>query len=167
MFKGHLKLLVLKALDKEPESGYNLMKSLAEMAGKRPSPGSIYPLLDDLHKQGMVSVRASGRRKIYSLTKKGKSTEQDALKTKDDLQKMLIQTMNVFAGMVDDRELAQIRSMLSGLNKEQDVEKFTAFKKEMLPLKIRLFEILDRGDKEKIAKTLKILADTNSRLKKI
>jgi hypothetical protein len=75
--------------------------------------------------------------------------------------------MNVFAGMVDDRELAQIRSMLSGLNKEQDVEKFTAFKKEMLPLKIRLFEILDRGDKEKIAKTLKILADTNSRLKKI
>lgn len=39
----------------------------------RPSPGSIYPLLDDLEKEGLIKIsRIDGVKKYYSLTEEGK-----------------------------------------------------------------------------------------------
>jgi DNA-binding PadR family transcriptional regulator len=50
-------------------SGYDLMKSCGDYCTK-PSPGYIYPLLNDLQKKGFIVVKKDSRRKIYSLTKK-------------------------------------------------------------------------------------------------
>ncbi|WP_291767632.1 PadR family transcriptional regulator [Caldivirga sp. UBA161] len=39
----------------------------------RPSPGSIYPLLDDLEEEGLIKIsRIDGVKKYYSLTEEGK-----------------------------------------------------------------------------------------------
>ncbi|MFP3074330.1 MAG: PadR family transcriptional regulator [Caldivirga sp.] len=39
----------------------------------RPSPGSIYPLLDDLEREGLIKIsRIDGVKKYYSLTEEGK-----------------------------------------------------------------------------------------------
>ena len=39
----------------------------------RPSPGSIYPLLDDLEEEGLVKIsRVDGVKKYYSLTEEGR-----------------------------------------------------------------------------------------------
>lgn len=39
----------------------------------RPSPGSIYPLLDDLEREGLIKIsRIDGVRKYYTLTEEGK-----------------------------------------------------------------------------------------------
>ena len=73
MIRGHLRLLTLKALSESPKSGYSLMKYVKEHLGVKPSPGSMYPLLDGMLKNGLVVCKKQGRQKIYSLSQKGRA----------------------------------------------------------------------------------------------
>lgn len=73
MQEGYLKIGVLKILSKQERSGYDLMKEIAEHTGKKPSPGSMYPLLKTLQKEKLITARDEGRSTIYSLTHQGKS----------------------------------------------------------------------------------------------
>lgn len=72
MYKGYLKLIVLKLLNEEELSGYDIINRTCERTGKKPSPGTIYPLLKDLHKSRFVKIRKEGKKKIYSITSSGK-----------------------------------------------------------------------------------------------
>ena len=74
MLRGFLKIVVLKALDEGPKSGYSLMKFVEERVGTKPSPGSMYPLLETLKKEGFLTVKTVGRTKEYKLTIDGKHT---------------------------------------------------------------------------------------------
>jgi len=93
MFKSNIKLMVLRQLSKVKMSGYDLMKSCGDYCTK-PSPGYIYPLLNDLQGNGFISVKKEGRRKIYSLTEKGMKL-LDTLKTKRE------ETINSFAKILE------------------------------------------------------------------
>jgi len=48
------------------------------MRGVRPNPGTIYPALQELEKQGMVETRKEGRKIIYTLTERGQSGAMEA-----------------------------------------------------------------------------------------
>jgi len=63
---------VLSLLDGGPKTGAELMDAMEEMSQGwwRPSPGSLYPLLNDLVKEGVLQ---SDENKRYSLTEKGRS----------------------------------------------------------------------------------------------
>jgi DNA-binding PadR family transcriptional regulator len=67
--------LVLAALLDGPAHGYELMSRLEEMAAGRwrPSPGSVYPLLQLLEDQGLAVGTDMGGRKIYELTAEGRA----------------------------------------------------------------------------------------------
>jgi DNA-binding PadR family transcriptional regulator len=71
--KVNLKLIVLWELSDEPLSGYDIIKRLEAQGRKAPSPGSLYPILHDLHNNSLVSVTEEGKKKIYFLTKEGKA----------------------------------------------------------------------------------------------
>jgi len=60
------KLAILKELSKQPLHGYALAKKL------NITISSIYAHLSELEQYGFVTHTISERRKIYSLTKKGK-----------------------------------------------------------------------------------------------
>jgi PadR family transcriptional regulator AphA len=70
---------VLGLLAREPMSGYDitrLFKDMSWLVGS-PSPGSLYPILRALLKEGLVTVQIVTRpdrpaRKIYSLTEAGR-----------------------------------------------------------------------------------------------
>ncbi|NJE08843.1 PadR family transcriptional regulator [Thermococcus sp. M39] len=73
-FKGHLKLLVLHLLSKEPMHGYAIMKGLEERFGiPAPSAGVIYPILFSLKRAGLIETIGTGQRekKIYKITENG------------------------------------------------------------------------------------------------
>lgn len=72
MIKGFLKIMVLESLRDRSKTGYELMAFIEEKNGKKPSPGSIYPLLKELHQKGFVKVKNEDRKKIYSITVKGR-----------------------------------------------------------------------------------------------
>jgi DNA-binding PadR family transcriptional regulator len=69
--QGMLKMLVVQRLTDGPSSGYKLVKDIAERSGWKPSYGSIYPLLERMQHEGLLTVKAEGRSKVYSLTSKG------------------------------------------------------------------------------------------------
>jgi DNA-binding PadR family transcriptional regulator len=77
--KGNVRGLLLAALLDGPAHGYELMRRLEGEAGGRwrPSPGSVYPLLQLLEDEGLVRGRDSDSRKVYELTERGR-TQADA-----------------------------------------------------------------------------------------
>ena len=77
--RGILKLLIMKELEKSSASGYDLIKRISNIV-KKPSPGSIYPLLKELTNSGFLNVKIDGNRKLYSLSEKGKLVLEEASK---------------------------------------------------------------------------------------
>lgn len=66
-----LRWWVLYNIESSPKNGAEIMDGMEAMTQGwwRPSPGSIYPLLDSMVKEGEISKREDGR---YELTQKGK-----------------------------------------------------------------------------------------------
>ena len=56
--KGMLWHLTLKILKKQPMSGSELMDQIEGYTDWRPSPGSIYPLLAQLHQENLIEPHA-------------------------------------------------------------------------------------------------------------
>jgi DNA-binding PadR family transcriptional regulator len=54
--------------------GYQLMQAIAERSGGRwnPSPGAIYPAINQLEDEGLVTVTAESGRKLVVLTDAGR-----------------------------------------------------------------------------------------------
>jgi DNA-binding PadR family transcriptional regulator len=76
--KSLLALFILHALRDCPKSGYDLIKEINLTAGGAwvPSKGTIYPLLRQLHDEGLIEIFATGKRAktLYSLTEQGRTT---------------------------------------------------------------------------------------------
>ena len=76
--------MILAMLAENPRYGYEILHALDQASdGWRPSPGTIYPILHDLHDHGMITkkeVEKDGRRRIiYKIGAKGKAhLEHDA-----------------------------------------------------------------------------------------
>ena len=68
-----LQLLLLALLETRPRHGYDLIKSIQELASGAyvPSPGMVYPALNYLEELGQVAVQAEGAKKQYTLTANG------------------------------------------------------------------------------------------------
>jgi DNA-binding PadR family transcriptional regulator len=67
-------------LKEEPRHGYSIMTELAERSGGlwRPSPGSVYPVLQQLQDEGLVSAEDSDGRKVFSLTAAGRQLVEES-----------------------------------------------------------------------------------------
>jgi DNA-binding PadR family transcriptional regulator len=70
---------VLALLAEEPRHGYAIMTELTDRSGGlwRPSPGSVYPVLQQLQDEGLVSVEESEGRRVFSLTEAGRQYVTD------------------------------------------------------------------------------------------
>jgi PadR family transcriptional regulator, regulatory protein PadR len=69
--KGFLSFLIVWLVHKEPKTGAEIAQELEKRRGKKPSPGTIYPVLKNLHEMGLLAVNKDKR---YSLTEKGQKT---------------------------------------------------------------------------------------------
>jgi DNA-binding PadR family transcriptional regulator len=67
--KRGLRMAIVTILASSPKNGAELMDEIERMTQGwwRPSPGSVYPVLEQLTKEGMVKKREDGR---YELTEK-------------------------------------------------------------------------------------------------
>ena len=73
--RGDVRLAILLLLDEQPRHGYEIITELADRSeGRwRPSPGSIYPVLKRLSKEGLVQPSQEEGRRTFSLTPAGKT----------------------------------------------------------------------------------------------
>lgn len=79
MGRGDVRAAVLALLAERPMHGYQIIQEIDERSGGswKPSPGSVYPTLQLLTDEGLVSAEESGGRKTYALTPEGRQ-EADA-----------------------------------------------------------------------------------------
>ena len=73
--RGDVRAAVLSLLAEEPRNGYQIIQEIAERSGGiwRPSPGSVYPALQQLEDEGLVRAEESGGSRTYSLTEAGRT----------------------------------------------------------------------------------------------
>jgi DNA-binding PadR family transcriptional regulator len=75
-------LVLLALLAERPTNGYELMSELGRLFAPhyRPSPGSVYPAVDALEAEGLITPREEEGPRVYQLTSLGK----DALQKRRD-----------------------------------------------------------------------------------
>jgi DNA-binding PadR family transcriptional regulator len=73
--RGDVRLAVLTLLAEAPMHGYQIITELSSRSGGvwRPSPGSVYPTLQQLQDEGLVSLEEQDGRRTFSLTDAGRT----------------------------------------------------------------------------------------------
>jgi DNA-binding PadR family transcriptional regulator len=73
--RGDIRAAILAVLAEQPMNGYQIIQEIATRSGGvwKPSPGSIYPTLQQLEDEGLVRVETDGGRRAYTLTDDGRA----------------------------------------------------------------------------------------------
>lgn len=71
--RGDVRAAVLRLLSEKPMHGYQIIQELSQRSAGAwsPSAGSVYPTLQLLADEGLVSAEESGGKKVFSLTEAG------------------------------------------------------------------------------------------------
>jgi DNA-binding PadR family transcriptional regulator len=167
MIKSHLKIIVLKSLENKAMTGYDLVKEIHSSTQHwKPSYGSIYPLLKDLYKNELVSVKISGRKKLYSLTAKGKKTLKDVFKTKDQIYDITMEGLKGLESVCGKEEIEFIHKLHAALR--TNLMPFKEVTSEMQQLAGLMINYSENGIIAKKEKQIKeILKDTIKKLKRL
>jgi DNA-binding PadR family transcriptional regulator len=73
--RGDVRASVLALLAEQPMHGYQMLGELAERSGGtwRPSPGSVYPVLQQLQDEGLVQPEETDGSRVFHLTEAGRA----------------------------------------------------------------------------------------------
>ncbi len=71
--RGDVRAAILTLLADRPMHGYEMIQEITERSGElwRPSPGSVYPTLQLLVDEGLITDEGQGSRRLYALTEEG------------------------------------------------------------------------------------------------
>jgi DNA-binding PadR family transcriptional regulator len=74
--RGDVRAAVLRLLSEKPMHGYQIIQELSQRSAGAwsPSAGSVYPTLQLLADEGLISAEESGGKKVFSLTEAGAAT---------------------------------------------------------------------------------------------
>ena len=72
--RGDVRAAVLLLVAEQPMHGYQIMQAIAERTGGvwAPSPGAVYPAINLLEDEGLVTVTAESGRRLVTLTDAGR-----------------------------------------------------------------------------------------------
>ncbi|MEU9884318.1 PadR family transcriptional regulator [Sphaerisporangium sp. NPDC051011] len=72
--RGDVRAAILALLSEEPRNGYQIIQEIAERSqgGWKPSPGAVYPALQQLTDEGLVRSEETEGRKTFQLTDAGR-----------------------------------------------------------------------------------------------
>jgi len=164
--KGYLKLLVLSKLKKNPMTGTDIMNMIEETLGKKPSSGSVYPLLKELTNYQFIFFKEDGNSKIYYINKKGENLILDLIKEKETALVTLIHVLTHAQGIFSENYENAILAIQSEKNKFDNVMYNVDIWIKMTSLLI----VLGEKNKENVENrnvVRNILEDTYSKLKEV
>ena len=73
--RGDIRAAILALLAEAPRNGYQIMQELEQRSRGvwRPSPGSVYPALQQLQDEGLIRDEAAGSGRTFHLTEQGRA----------------------------------------------------------------------------------------------
>ena len=167
---GHLKIMAIKLLSEKPMSGYAIIKRIESMSGCwKPSAGSVYPMLAELKKTGLVSVKLDRRQKIYSLTKAGKKYHSQNERRKQQMVASLKANLDIYQSMSSDEGKAMMMGFLEEVHGPKIAQRyFKGMVPEVLALKKEIWGLYISGRMKKRKKEIgSILTSTIKELRKL
>ncbi len=77
--RGDVRAAILALLAEQPRNGYQIMQELEQRSRGvwRPSPGSVYPALQQLEDEGLVRAEETGGGRTFQLTERGQAYVQE------------------------------------------------------------------------------------------
>ncbi len=163
IYKGHLRIIVLKILDEKEMDGYELCKKIEEETGWKPSYGSIYPLLNNLKEDRLVTIKKEGKKKIYSLTKEGKEQLKELIKKKDEFIDRITEMIKSLDLVCGSKEAGHAIPFIEQMKKG----KVMGFHPGMFKLKENIIKVMLLKDNKKNKKLREIIIETNKRVSKL
>lgn len=156
--KGLLRVYVFKLLKEKPMSGSEIMDEVEKQTGGqwKPSPGSVYPLLTWLRKNGYSEElpREATGIKRYVLTEKGNKFLEEHSNFKDKLQQKMSPMGPLF--------FLRMGLHVDGLQDLQEPAK--RFFGALFELRVALMENLT---KETLAEAEQVLSDVSEKIEKL
>ncbi len=136
--RGDIRTAALLLLAEEPRNGYQIMQEVQERSDGvwRPSPGSVYPALQQLEDEGLIRSEETQGRKLFHLTDEGRAAaaaretgapapwdqmSSDVGETAHELGQAARSVMVAFAQVMrtgDERQMAQARTVLANARRE-------------------------------------------------
>jgi len=138
--KGDVRAAILDLFAEEEGRAWNGYQLIQEIPARtdgawRPSAGSVYPALQQLEDEGLISPQGTGRRRVYTLTDKGRGyaeahadelrsswdaaagmTDDDAIEFRNLIRQVMMAVMEVRrAGSAE--QVAQARAVLAQARK--------------------------------------------------
>ena len=85
--------VILNQIEKQALSGYDLITYIFKSYGILLSPGTVYATLYSLERDGLVRSSSRGRKKVFSLTERGKKT-LEVVRNSIDLKNFLMKLIH-------------------------------------------------------------------------
>lgn len=116
---GRLRLYLLHLLDAGPKHGYEFIRLLESRfhGHYAPSAGTIYPRLQRLEVEGLVSHTAAGGRKVYEITPAGRAELRQRSAELTVLESEITASVASLSGLADDIR-TEVRGSVQDLKRE-------------------------------------------------
>jgi DNA-binding PadR family transcriptional regulator len=110
MLPGLLKMWMLKIISEEEASGYDIIKKVNELTGKKPSTGSVYPLLKSMQNEGWIVGKKLSGKTIYQITDAGKKVLKAHDSLKGDYAERISRSFSLAHDTFEDLHLVLINN---------------------------------------------------------
>jgi DNA-binding PadR family transcriptional regulator len=84
VLQGLLKMWMLNVISGEEVCGYEIIQKVGAITGKKPSTGSVYPLLKTMRDDGWIVASNQGVKTVYQVTEQGRRVLERHSAMKDD-----------------------------------------------------------------------------------
>lgn len=97
---------MLKLIAERDVSGYQIIKAVGELTGKKPSTGSVYPLLNTMQTEGWIVGTKTDNKTVYHITEAGKDIAKGHDAMKDQYFQKIHESVSLANDAFDDVHLA-------------------------------------------------------------
>ena len=110
---GRLRLYLLKLLEESPRHGYDVIRLLEDrfLGLYAPSPGTIYPRLQRLEAEGLVTQSQEGGRKVYRITDAGRQELAGRREELEELEAEISGSVHGLAREIRDEVRGSVRDL--------------------------------------------------------
>jgi DNA-binding PadR family transcriptional regulator len=140
---GDVRAAVLVLLAEQPMHGYQIIQEIAQRSGGvwQPSPGSIYPVLQQLEDEGLLLIEQTEGRKVANLTEAGRAYVEE-----------------------NRAEFEEVWKALSNNNVDENMQEMRNLVVNLKQIGIAAKQVAKVGTGSQVAEARKVLADTRRRL---
>jgi DNA-binding PadR family transcriptional regulator len=134
--RGDIRTAALLLLAEEPRNGYQIMQEVQERSGGiwSPSPGSVYPALQQLEDEGLIRTQEDDGRKLFAIADAGRALleergaerpapweQTDGAAGAHELRKLVREVAGAFAQVMrtgSEAQIAKAGTVLAGTRRE-------------------------------------------------